>query len=63
MARKKVQKVTKSRGRNWTIEETNIFAETLADLDLNFASTLDKKTLKSSSNKAVFFHIQKELVI
>ena len=66
MATKQKQKVkrqvTTSRDRNWTLEETKIFADILSDVDLNFASTLVKKALKGSSNHIVYLDIRKELV-
>ena len=66
MATKQKQKakrqVATSRGRNWTLDETNTFADILSDVDLNFASTLETKALKRSSNHIVYLDIKKELV-
>ena len=39
--------------RRWTIEETELFAENLADPDYGFAQSLERLALKKSSNDEV----------
>lgn len=48
--------------RRWTNEETELFAEILADPDNGFAESLERLALKKSSNNEVFRHIQCELL-
>ena len=40
--------------RSWTKEETDIFSEILADPRNNYAASLDKLSLKKSSNNELF---------
>ena len=44
--------------RHWTKEEIEKFSEILADTTNNYAASLEKLTLKTSSNKELFEHIK-----
>ena len=44
--------------RRWTKEEIEKFSEILADTTNNYAASLEKLTLKTSSNNELFEHIK-----
>ena len=48
--------------RRWTIKETELFAEILADPDDGFAQSLERLALKKSSNNEAFRHVQCEFL-
>ena len=48
----------KVRCRNWTPEETELFANVLADEDNRFAASLERLALKKAANNKVFDHIK-----
>ena len=53
-AEKKAEKSKKKRTRNWTKDETELFATVLADPDENFSDTLEKKSPKKQATAEVF---------
>ena len=48
------EKPVLQRSRTWTIEETVLFARTLADEENNFCDSLEHLALKKSANNEVF---------
>ena len=52
----------KVRCRNWTPEETELFANVLADEDNRFTASLEWLASKKTANNKVFDHIKKSLI-
>ena len=49
----------KVRCRNWTPEETELFADALADEGNRFAASLERLSLKKAANNEIFDHMKK----
>ena len=62
MKTKYMAKQVSKLARCWTIEETELFAEILADPDNVFAKSLECLVLKKSFNKEIFRHIHCEFL-
>ena len=52
----------KGNQRRWTKEEIEKFSEILTDPTNNYAASLEKLTLKKSSNNELFEHIKTPLM-
>ena len=50
VAAKKITEKEKARSRNWTDQETKLFADILAEDENNFCESLERLALKKSAN-------------